>query len=78
MFSAPVYISAKQIAGIKAACLAGREALDLAAAACKPGVTTDEIDRVVSPCPQPSIYRCLLTSILPCMKDLIDWKSDMG
>ena len=40
--------TARQIAGIKRACIAGREVLDLAAAVCKPGVTTDEIDRVVS------------------------------
>ena len=46
MLAAPVY-TARQISGIKAACLAGREVLDLAAAACRPGVTTDEIDRVV-------------------------------
>ncbi|GLI61587.1 hypothetical protein VaNZ11_004004 [Volvox africanus] len=32
---------------IRAACLIGREVLDLAVAAAKPGVTTDEIDRIV-------------------------------
>ncbi|GLC77074.1 hypothetical protein PLESTF_001880600 [Pleodorina starrii] len=34
-------------AGIRAACRIGREVLDLAAAAAKPGVTTDELDRIV-------------------------------
>ncbi|KAG1666784.1 hypothetical protein FOA52_004620 [Chlamydomonas sp. UWO 241] len=33
--------------GIRAACVAGREVLDLAAAAARPGVTTDELDRIV-------------------------------
>lgn len=37
----------EQLAGIRAACRAGREILDCAAAAVKPGVTTDEIDRIV-------------------------------
>ena len=44
--AAPVY-TARQIEGIRAACVAGREVLDLAAAAVRPGVTTDELDRVV-------------------------------
>ncbi|KAI8475143.1 MAG: methionine aminopeptidase [Monoraphidium minutum] len=39
--------SAEEIAGIRAACRAGRDALDAAARAVRPGVTTDEIDRVV-------------------------------
>jgi methionyl aminopeptidase len=43
-----IYIhNAKEIAGIKAACKLGRQALDLAANTVRPGVTTDEIDRVV-------------------------------
>jgi methionyl aminopeptidase len=37
----------KDVAGIREACRIGREVLDLAAAAIRPGVTTDEIDRVV-------------------------------
>ncbi|GAQ84390.1 methionine aminopeptidase 1 [Klebsormidium nitens] len=37
----------KQIAGIRAACKLGREVLDAAAAAIRPGITTDEIDRIV-------------------------------
>lgn len=36
------------MAGIREACRIGREVLDAAHAACKPGVTTDEIDRIVS------------------------------
>jgi hypothetical protein len=40
--------SADEIAGIRRACRVGREVLDAAAAAVRPGVTTDEIDRVVS------------------------------
>jgi methionyl aminopeptidase len=40
--------SAEEIAGIRAACRVGREVLDAAHAIVKPGVTTDEIDRVVS------------------------------
>ena len=39
--------SGKQLEGIRAACRAGREVLDLAAAAVRPGVTTDELDRIV-------------------------------
>lgn len=42
----PVYNS-KQIEGIRRACVLGREVLDKAHAAVRPGVTTDEIDRVV-------------------------------
>ncbi|KAF8058467.1 MAP1A [Scenedesmus sp. PABB004] len=37
----------EEVAGIRAACRAGREALDAAHAAVRPGVTTDELDRVV-------------------------------
>lgn len=40
--------TAKQIEGIRRACRLGREVLDKAHAAIRPGVTTDEIDRVVS------------------------------
>ncbi|GAX77795.1 hypothetical protein CEUSTIGMA_g5238.t1 [Chlamydomonas eustigma] len=39
--------SGKELEGIRAACVAGREVLDLAAAAVRPGVTTDELDRIV-------------------------------
>lgn len=39
--------SAEDIAGIREACRVGREVTDLAAAAAKPGVTTDELDRIV-------------------------------
>ncbi len=42
----PTY-NAEDIAGIRAACRLGREVLDLAHAAVRPGVTTDELDRVV-------------------------------
>ncbi|KAF1328376.1 Methionine aminopeptidase, type i, partial [Globisporangium splendens] len=42
----PVY-TAKQIEGIRAACRAGREVLDLAGRALRVGVTPDEIDRIV-------------------------------
>lgn len=40
--------SAKEIAGMRVACRLAREILDKAHATVKPGVTTDEIDRVVS------------------------------
>lgn len=37
----------EEIAGIRAACRVGREVLDIAGAAAKAGVTTDDIDRIV-------------------------------
>ena len=40
--------NAKEIAGMRVACRLAREILDKAHAAVKPGVTTDEVDRVVS------------------------------
>eukprot|EP00882_Tetradesmus_deserticola_P008357 GHRQ01008814.1.p1 GENE.GHRQ01008814.1~~GHRQ01008814.1.p1 ORF type:complete len:202 (+),score=66.46 GHRQ01008814.1:1308-1913(+) len=40
--------SAEEAAGIRRACRVGREVLDAAAAVVRPGITTDEIDRVVS------------------------------
>jgi hypothetical protein len=40
--------TAAELAGIRKACLVGREVLDAAHRAVRPGVTTDEIDRVVS------------------------------
>lgn len=43
----PIY-TPKQIAGIRKACLLARQILDKAHAAVRPGVTTDEIDKVVS------------------------------
>jgi methionyl aminopeptidase len=42
--------SERDIAGIREACLIGRQVLDAAHAAVRPGITTDEIDRIVSPC----------------------------
>ena len=39
--------SGKDLVGIRDACLIGRQVLDKAHAAVRPGVTTDEIDRVV-------------------------------
>jgi hypothetical protein len=39
--------TADELAGIRRACLVGREVLDAAHRAVRPGVTTDEIDRVV-------------------------------
>ena len=39
--------SGRELNGIRKACLAGREILDVAAAAVRPGITTDEIDRIV-------------------------------
>jgi methionyl aminopeptidase len=39
--------SGKALEGIRAACRVGREVLDKAHAAVRPGVTTDEIDRIV-------------------------------
>jgi methionine aminopeptidase len=43
----PIY-TPKQIAGIRKACLLARQILDKAHAAVRPGITTDEIDKVVS------------------------------
>ena len=48
MGSAVPIRSAKEIAGMRAACRLAREILDKGHAAVKPGVTTDEIDRIVS------------------------------
>jgi methionine aminopeptidase len=42
--------SERDIAGIREACRIGRQVLDAAHAAVRPGITTDEIDRIVSPC----------------------------
>lgn len=39
--------SAAELEGIRAACAAGRRALDAAHSAVRPGVTTDELDRIV-------------------------------
>lgn len=39
--------SAEDVEGIRRACKLGREVLDLAHAAVRPGITTDEIDRIV-------------------------------
>ena len=43
----PAVLNAAQIAGVRRACVLGRQILDAAHRAVKPGVTTDEIDRVV-------------------------------
>lgn len=40
--------NAKEVAGMRAACKISRQILDAAHAAIRPGVTTDEIDQVVS------------------------------
>ncbi len=40
--------NAKEIAGMRKACRLAREIIDKAHAAVKPGVTTDEIDQIVS------------------------------
>ena len=48
--AAPVR-SAKQIAGLRKACRIAREILDKGHAAIRPGITTDDIDRVVSSLP---------------------------
>lgn len=45
--SVPVW-SGAALEGIRAACAAGRRILDKAHAAVRPGITTDEIDRIVS------------------------------
>lgn len=50
--AAPVR-TAKQIAGLRKACRIAREILDKGHAAIRPGVTTDEIDKVVSSHPNP-------------------------
>ena len=47
--------NAKQIEGIRQACRLGRQILDKAHAMIKPGVTTDEIDKIVSLYCQPSL-----------------------
>ena len=50
--------SAEEVEGLRQACLAARKILDAAHAAVRPGVTTEEIDRVVIPHP------CLTLQIL--------------
>ena len=49
--------TAEEVEGLRAACRLAREVLDEAHAAVRPGVTTDEIDRVVrrQPCNSCSI-----------------------
>ncbi|RMX65502.1 hypothetical protein DD238_003648 [Peronospora effusa] len=44
--SIPIYTS-EQIAGIREACRLGREVLDIAGNALRPGITGDEIDKIV-------------------------------
>lgn len=43
----PQTLDDEEIEGLKVACKLGREVLNEAAKACAPGVTTDELDRVV-------------------------------
>jgi methionyl aminopeptidase len=45
--SKPEILDAKGIAAMRKVSILAREVLDIAAAAAKPGVTTDEIDRIV-------------------------------
>lgn len=52
---------------MRKACKLGREVLDIAAAAAKPGVTTDQIDEIVH---QACVDRNV--SICPCSVDLLD------
>ena len=40
--------TAKQIEGTRGACLIARQILDKASAGVRPGITTDEVDRIVS------------------------------
>lgn len=49
LYAVPIR-NAKEVAGMRTACRLAREILDKARAAVKPGVTTDEIDRIVSRC----------------------------
>lgn len=63
----------REIAGIREACRIGRLVLDAAHAAVRPGVTTDEIDRVVSP---HRLLQCLLPK--PCSRKaghVFEWSS---
>lgn len=41
------YKSPRDIQGMRAACRVGREVLDIAGSAVRPGITTDEIDKIV-------------------------------
>ena len=41
------YKSPRDIEGMRAACRVGREVLDIAGSAVRPGITTDEIDKIV-------------------------------
>lgn len=41
------YKTEKDIKGVREACRVGREVLDIAGSVIKPGITTEEIDRVV-------------------------------
>jgi len=50
--------TAAEIKGLRAACTLAREVLDKAHAAVRPGVTTDEIDRVVRAAPRCAAPRC--------------------
>ena len=43
------FFRGEELEGIRAACRVGRDVLDAGHAAIAPGVTTDEIDRVVRP-----------------------------
>eukprot|EP01105_Mastigella_eilhardi_P006387 TRINITY_DN17987_c0_g1_i1.p1 TRINITY_DN17987_c0_g1~~TRINITY_DN17987_c0_g1_i1.p1 ORF type:complete len:407 (+),score=93.90 TRINITY_DN17987_c0_g1_i1:58-1221(+) len=68
----------EQIAGMREACRVAREVIDCAAKAIKPGVTTDEIDRVVHEAtisrgayPSPLNYRCFPKSVCTSVNEVI-------
>lgn len=68
----------KEIAGIRAACKLGREALDEAARHVRPGVTTDELDEIVhnfivknNAYPSPLNYKFFPKSICTSVNEVI-------
>jgi methionyl aminopeptidase len=70
--------TAEQIAGMRAACRVAREVIDAAARAVRPGVTTDEIDRVVHEAtvergayPSPLGYRGFPKSVCTSVNEIV-------
>jgi methionyl aminopeptidase len=60
-------LNAKEIEGMRKVCRLAREVLDIAAAAARPGITTDEIDDIVHrACIERNVYSPLALRIEPC------------
>lgn len=76
--AAPEVKTPAQIEGMRAACKVGREVLDIAAKAVRPGVTTDELDRIVHEAtvergayPSPLGYRGFPKSVCTSVNEVI-------